>query len=315
MKIYIMAGSVCCSVIIAGSVFAAAGQRAEADRLLRKEKYDEALENYDKILSADPNDGNAQYNRAVALYRKGGFKEAEDAFLRVLASEKENLEVRSMYNAGNSRFRSGESMSASDPQSAINSFRGAAEYYRKAIELDPADTDAKINYELTLKKIRELEKMKQQQKPDQQKQDQQKQQQDQQKQDQQQDQQDQQQDQQKQQQDQRKQQEQQKQEQQDQQQQQQEKEQQERQEQQEQQQQQQKQEERQKEEQERQQQEEQPAEGYGAQDEGEEGEPSGWISREEAEMLLRAQEEEENRMRAEQRKARRLRRPAVLRDW
>ena len=42
---------------------------------------------------------------------------------------------------------------------------------------------------------------------------------------------------------------------------------------------------------------------------------NGMMSKAEAEMLLRAQEEEENRMRAEKKKARSQNRPTVIRDW
>ena len=41
----------------------------------------------------------------------------------------------------------------------------------------------------------------------------------------------------------------------------------------------------------------------------------GEMTEEEAEMLLRLQDEEESRMRAQQKKAKMGRRPPVLRDW
>ncbi|MEA3489226.1 MAG: tetratricopeptide repeat protein, partial [Candidatus Omnitrophota bacterium] len=160
----------------------------KAGRLYDEGKYDEAIENYDKALEIRPDDAKIWYNKAVTLYRKAGFSDAEDAFLRTLATGEEDLEKKSIYNAGNSSFRVAEALEHIDPRSALKNYNEAVQYYKKAMEFSPDDLDAKYNYEFTLKKVHDLEK-EQQQKQDQQQKDQQEQdqqQKDQQKQDQQQ---------------------------------------------------------------------------------------------------------------------------------
>jgi Ca-activated chloride channel homolog len=282
------------------------GEARKADRLYEKGRYDEALESYDRALMLKPDEPAVLYNRAAALYRKGDFAGAVKAFLNSLAMGDERLEERAVYNAGNSEFRSGGAKEQSGPEDALKHYRKAAQYYKRAMEIDAADVDAKHNYEFTLKKIEEMEKRQQEKKQDQQQDQQQQQQQDKQDQQQQQQQQD-------------------KQDKQDQQQQQQDKQDQQQKEEQEQQDQTEREQQRQEEEQQQQdrreaqgqkEQEPQPGEGDQEMPAGvEPGSAPGELTRTEAEMLLRNQEEEEKRMRAEQRKADRSRRPPVLKDW
>lgn len=360
MKRIPVAICIICLLMPDAAFAASAGSIArKADRLLSKDKYDEALAGYDQALAIKPDDPVIQYNRAVTLYRKGDFVGAEDAFLRSLVSGKEDLEEQTIYNSGNSKYRGAEGLEKGSPQSALKNYGEAVQYYKRAMEIDSDDMDAKHNYEYTLKKIDDLKK-KMQQQPQQQKQQQQQDKQDQDKQDKQdqgkdkKEQQKQQQQQQKQdkkdrdQEKDKKKEEQQKQQQQDKQKEEQEK----KEKQQDQQQQQQKEKEKQeeerrkqqeqkekeeqerkereqqrqqqeKEERERQQQERERQQGDQGQEDqqsepsfGEDLEPvEGQLTKEEAEMLLRGQAEEEARMRAEQRKGGRARRPPVVKDW
>jgi Ca-activated chloride channel family protein len=252
----------------------------KANKLYQEEKYGEALELYDKALSKKPGDQMIQYNRAAALYRGRKFAKAAEAFLRSLAGIDESLEENAMYNVGNSEYRLGEKTEKQDSPKALTNYKKALEYYKRSMRISPHDTDAKYNYEFTLQKIKELEK--------QQEQEQQEQQQDQQ-------QQEQQEEQEKKDQEQQKQQEQEKKDHQQQKQQEQEKKDQE------------------EEEQEREQQEQEQFPKQEKPDTMDEFE--GQMGEEEAEMLLRSQDEEEARMRAEVGKKKRGERPPVVRDW
>lgn len=238
------------------------GDVRKANRLYRQEKYDEALEYYDQALSKRPEDPSIQHNRAAALYRKGEFSEAGEAFLKSLGGGEEYLEERTVYNIGNTEYRIGEGREGSDPSSAMENYKKALEYYKRAMELSPEDQDAKYNYEFTLKKIREIEPQAQQQQQQQQEQQQR----------------------------------------------------------QREQQQQQQEQERQREEQRKEEEKaEKPKEEEMSQFQKEKkpatiDELEGEMSEEEAEMLIRGQDEEEARMRAGKKKAGRAR-PPVLRDW
>ncbi len=327
-KILAAAGVICFLAANIAHAASAGSMAKKAGRFYREEKYDEALENYDQALSIKPDDPIIQYNRAVTLYRKDRFSDAEEAFLSSLAAGKEDIEERTVYNTGNSKYRIGEESEAGDPSSALQSYREAVQYYKRAMELAPDDSDAKYNYEYTLKKIDDLESKAQQPPPpqqqppppQQQKQQQQKQQQKQQqeqKEKEKQEQEEQEQQQKQQQQQEQKEKDKQEQEQQQQEQREQEKKEEERKRQQEQ-------KRREEQEKDREQQEPRPERFEEKRPEASEGqspeplepEPAeGEMTREEAEMLIRRQSEEESRMRAEQKEARKAGHPRVLRDW
>ncbi|MFQ5952264.1 MAG: tetratricopeptide repeat protein [Candidatus Omnitrophota bacterium] len=270
------------------------GDARKANKLYKKEDYDKALEYYDRALSKKPDDQAIQYNRAAALYRKKKFGEAIKAFLNSLAGGEERLEEKTVYNVGNSEYRIGETMEKKDPPSAMANYKKALGYYKRAMELSVDDMDAKYNYEFTLKKIKELEQQQQQQQQQQQEQQEQEQQQKEKE---------------------KKEEEEKEKEKEEQEKREQEKEQQEREqrekEQQEREKREQEQREREQREQEQREQEQFPKEQKPDTMEEFEGE----MNKEDAEMLLRGQDEEEARVRAEKRKAEKARRPPVLRDW
>jgi tetratricopeptide (TPR) repeat protein len=267
-------------VLACGEAWAGADRDVKkAGKLYGEEKYAEALELYDKALSEKGDDPVIQYNRAAAFYRLNEFKKAAAAFLKSIAGVDETVEPEAVYNVGNSEFRIGEKGEKTDIASSLANYKKALNFYKRAMELAPTDQDAKYNYEFTLKKIREQEKKQEEQ--DQQEEQQQ----------------DQQQQQQQDQQDQKKQQQQQ-------------------------QEQEQKKKEQEKKEQEKQEQDQQEREEEQEQQQFPKGQKpdtidefEGEIRKEEAEMLLRSQDEEEARKRAEMKKGNIRRRPPVLKDW
>lgn len=129
------------------------GERGRAARLFRQERYDEALEMYNDALEKRPRDPVLEYNRAVVLYRKGDMGSARESFLRAGVFGDSDVEIRSLYNIGNTKFRMAESL----PEPSLDLYTDALEYYKKAIRLDPEDIDAKYNYEFVLNRIAELE--------------------------------------------------------------------------------------------------------------------------------------------------------------
>ncbi|MDD5746885.1 MAG: tetratricopeptide repeat protein [Candidatus Omnitrophica bacterium] len=111
------------------------------------------------------------YNQGVDSYNRGDYPNAGEQFRRAMNTENKREEQWTAYNLGNTAFKSGEAAQAKDPGAAMPYYKEALEFFQRAIELDHTDTQAKINYELTAKKIKETE---QQQKQQQQKQDQKK---------------------------------------------------------------------------------------------------------------------------------------------
>ena len=130
--------------------------------------YDEARVYYEHVLKNRKKDDGAQFGLGVTAYQQKDMETAARALNNAMNSDDKSLASKAMYNLGN-MFRDQQKMEES------------LALYRKAIELDPTDEDAKVNYEL-LKQV--LQQQKQQQQEDKQNQEQDQEKQDQQKQDQ-----------------------------------------------------------------------------------------------------------------------------------
>jgi Ca-activated chloride channel family protein len=131
-------------------------------------QYDEARVYYEHVLKNRKKDNGAQYGLGVTAYQQKDMETAARALNNAMNSDDKSLASKAMYNLGN-MFRDQQKMEES------------LALYRKAIELDPTDEDAKVNYELLKQVLQQQEQQqqdKQNQEQDQEKQDQQKQDQD-----------------------------------------------------------------------------------------------------------------------------------------
>lgn len=154
---------------------------AEGNRLYAAGKYDEATQRYGEALVDDPESPRLNFNMGTARYKSGKFDEALAAFERVRpAGDDPKREARTAYNAGNSHYRRGADLAATQPQEALAAYALALASYRRALGIDPADADAKFNYEFVTRKLAELRKQLEEQKKKQQEQQDQEQQQEQQ---------------------------------------------------------------------------------------------------------------------------------------
>ena len=131
--------------------------------------YDEARIYYEHVLKNRKKDNGAQFGLGVTAYQQKDMETAARALNNAMNSDDKSLASKAMYNLGN-MFRDQQKMEES------------LALYRKAIELDPTDEDAKVNYELLKQVLQQQEQQQQQnkqnQEQDQEKQDQQKQNQD-----------------------------------------------------------------------------------------------------------------------------------------
>ena len=112
--------------------------------------YDEARIYYEHILKNRKKDNGAQFGLGVTAYQQKDMETAARALNNAMNSNDKSLASKAMYNLGN-MFRDQQKMEES------------LAFYRKAIELDPTDEDAKVNYEL-LKQV--LQQQEQQQQED-----------------------------------------------------------------------------------------------------------------------------------------------------
>ena len=109
-------------------------------------KYDEARAYYEHILNNRNNDAAAQFGLGATAYKQQDMEIATRSLNAVKNSDNPSLAAKALYNLGN-MFRDQQKMAES------------LTMYRKAIELDPMDEDAKINYEL-LKQVIEQQQTK-----------------------------------------------------------------------------------------------------------------------------------------------------------
>jgi len=117
-------------------------------------KYDEARAYYEHVLNNRKNDAAAQFGLGATAYKQQDMEIATRSLDAVKNSDDPSLAAKALYNLGN-MFRDQQKMAES------------LAMYRKALELDPMDEDAKINYELLKQVIEQQQTEEQEQQQDQ----------------------------------------------------------------------------------------------------------------------------------------------------
>ena len=149
------------------SVFAesSAGVVKNANKLYENKKYDDALREYNKALTKSPDSAVINFDIGAAQYKKGDYEKALGSFTKALISEEGKLESKTNYNIGNSKYKQGVLEENTNLSSAISLLKDSLDYYKRVIELDEKNKDAKFNHEFVEKKLKVLlDKQKQQQK-------------------------------------------------------------------------------------------------------------------------------------------------------
>jgi Ca-activated chloride channel family protein len=121
--------------------------------------WSQALQGFVDQQVERPEDPAAALNVGSAHYRLGEWAEAQQAFTEAALAADPALSEQAFYNLGNTAYRQGR-------------LEEAVELYKKALELDPEDGDAKFNLEFVRDEIRRRheEAQKRQQEQQQQKQ-------------------------------------------------------------------------------------------------------------------------------------------------
>ena len=146
----VLALSVLFSPVQAAQASTYADTREAADAYNKKD-FAESLTRFQQLQVESPDDPKALFNLASAEYQTGKYPEAAKGFEEVLNRAKDAaLKQKALYNLGNTAYRQGN-------------LQASADYYRKSLEVNPSDADAKQNLEFVLK---ELEKQQQQKKDD-----------------------------------------------------------------------------------------------------------------------------------------------------
>lgn len=155
-------GALLAMTVLTTSCFAAdkAALVREGNQLYNKGKIDDALKSYNKALTTAPEEPLINFNIGNALYRKSQYKDAAGSYEKALLSPDKKQEAQANYNIGNCKFRQGRQKESSDLPAAIAEYRRSLDYYKRAMELDPDDKDAKFNHEFVEKLLKTLQQQK-----------------------------------------------------------------------------------------------------------------------------------------------------------
>lgn len=124
---------------------------AKGNELYKKGDYKQAIEAYEKVLHADKTNGLAQFNDGNALQKTGNYADAGKLFQSVLENTKDPaLQSKSSYNKGLAEVKQQQL------QEAVNSFK-------QSLRLNPSDEEARDNLQ---KALNELKKQQDKKKPD-----------------------------------------------------------------------------------------------------------------------------------------------------
>lgn len=116
------------------------GLNQKGNKNYKDKRYETALDAYRKAQVQKPDQPETRYNLGTTLYQMDEFQEAEGNLAKAIQNAKtKELKAQAWYNYGNTQYRLGQ-------------FEKAIDAYRKALELNPEDKDAKFNLELLQKK-------------------------------------------------------------------------------------------------------------------------------------------------------------------
>lgn len=128
-------------LMLAGWLDTTTGLNEKGNKAFQNKRYETALEAYRKAQIRKPSQPEIRYNVGTTLYQMDQFQEAEAQLASALhqSGASAPLQAQAWYNYGNTQYRLGQ-------------FDQAIDAYRKTLDINPKDTDAKYNLELLQKK-------------------------------------------------------------------------------------------------------------------------------------------------------------------
>jgi Ca-activated chloride channel family protein len=152
-------------LMVSSNIYAASPAKAvsEGNKLYHQEKYDEAIKKYNEAKAEAPDSEIVNFDLGTALYKKGMYQDAVEAFTKAAVTKDKKLEAKTTYNIANTKYKLGSQQENTDPNGAVNLYRESIDYYNRTLELDKKDADAKFNHDLVEKRLKALlEKLKNQ---------------------------------------------------------------------------------------------------------------------------------------------------------
>lgn len=134
------------------------------NRHYRRGDFDQALKDYNQAMVDAPDSDIINFNQAAAFYKKEDYEKAREYFTKSLISDNRKLEADALYNIGNCKYKSGQLKKNTDLEEAVNLYRQALDYYKRAVEIDQSNQDARFNHEFVERELKALlDKLKRQQ--------------------------------------------------------------------------------------------------------------------------------------------------------
>lgn len=143
-------------VCVAGVKAQAAAETREANKLYKERKFDQALQQYQQAQRLNPGDAVLQFNTGNAFFRNEKYDQAIQQFEQPIAGNDASLQQQAYYNKGVSLSRQ-------------NKLEESIVAYKRAVILNPADEDARINLQKALLELRKKQPAEQQKKESEQK--------------------------------------------------------------------------------------------------------------------------------------------------
>jgi tetratricopeptide (TPR) repeat protein len=128
----------------------------EGEKAYEEEDYDLALQKFMEARLDHPESQELALNIGNAQYRKKKFDKAIEAYKESLVGDNTQMAASAYYNLGNAYFRKGEFAIQKGDQQGIQHYRSAMANYKKSLEIDPDNQDAKRNIEVVQARIKEL---------------------------------------------------------------------------------------------------------------------------------------------------------------
>jgi Ca-activated chloride channel homolog len=126
-----------------------AGLVKEGNSAYNEGKYDKAISSYDEALKDAPESPYIYLNKGAALYKKGDYAGASEAFGKAALKSKDPLfEAKSKFNLGNSAYKQAEALKQKDLDKALEDCSNSIGDYQDALKLDPKLNEAAENMEM-----------------------------------------------------------------------------------------------------------------------------------------------------------------------
>ncbi|MEO8426912.1 MAG: VWA domain-containing protein [Verrucomicrobiota bacterium] len=141
------------------------GSPSTALKKYQNGKYDEALQEYQRLLERKPDDQRLHFNAGAAAYKAKEFESATKNFGAALQATDLNLQQQAYYNLGDTFYQQGEQLA--EPDKKIEAWEQSVKGFSSAVKLSAKDADAKHNLEFVKKRLEELKKQQQKSKSNQ----------------------------------------------------------------------------------------------------------------------------------------------------